>query len=374
MGQQRAPRHAMHRAGHVVINARHQVIQGRRCRSQRRPHLGLTLQAVRDQAAQHVVRPRDQKAVTRRQPVQVHLKQVGQRLQVGHHVAIGRVDDHGGPLHHMVAGEQQLLFLQQVAQVVGRVARGVDDAQRDTVGQHQLFTVLQFALRLEVRVLPLRKSRDAAQHRRAGGQGQGRRAGRVVTVCVCDENLHDAPWRRRLDRRQVRLAHRPRVDDGPRITRTDEIGVGARPGHGARVGRSHAHDVRRQAHGAAGQQVGVDVAAALGVQPRNLGIGQFIRQHHTQAACGRGAARHDQRQRAGGQGLLRGLQRGRCIVMPPQLKQRALRHRQQLEATFGRQGLGRRQPHQLHRLTQVSLRHLTRRSQGQEKARVEALG
>ena len=50
-------------------------------------------------------------------------EQRAQRREVGAHVAVGRVDDDGRALHHVVAGEERLLFLEQVAEVIRRVAR-----------------------------------------------------------------------------------------------------------------------------------------------------------------------------------------------------------------------------------------------------------
>ena len=45
------------------------------------------------------------------------------------HVAIGRVDDGGAAVEDVVAAEQQAVFLQHQAHVVGRMAWGVDDLQ-----------------------------------------------------------------------------------------------------------------------------------------------------------------------------------------------------------------------------------------------------
>ncbi len=52
-----------------------------------------------------------------------------ERRQVVAHVAVGRRDDGGAAVEHMVAAEQQAVVGQQQAQVVGGVARHVDDAQ-----------------------------------------------------------------------------------------------------------------------------------------------------------------------------------------------------------------------------------------------------
>jgi hypothetical protein len=106
-----------------------QVQRGAWARGLQRQHLGLAPQAVRDQPRMAACGS----ATRKPWPGASHSRSSpagAQRSQVGRHVAVGRVDDDGGALHHVVAGEQRLLFFQQVAQVVGRMARRVDDAQR----------------------------------------------------------------------------------------------------------------------------------------------------------------------------------------------------------------------------------------------------
>ena len=52
-----------------------------------------------------------------------------QRIQVGRHVAVGRIDHRGAAVEDVVAREQQAVFQQHQAQVVGGVAGRVDDLQ-----------------------------------------------------------------------------------------------------------------------------------------------------------------------------------------------------------------------------------------------------
>ena len=53
-----------------------------------------------------------------------------QRIQIVGHVAIGRVDHCGAAVQDVVAREQQTIFHQQQAKVVGGVARCVHHLQR----------------------------------------------------------------------------------------------------------------------------------------------------------------------------------------------------------------------------------------------------
>ena len=334
---------------------------------------------MRDQTAQHSLRFGNQETVPRRQPFQVFVQQRLQGPQIGRHVAIGRVDDDGGPLHHMVAGEEQLFFLQQKAQVVGGVARRVDHAQRGVVASRDAVPMLRQMRRAEVGVLPRRVVGDAAPHRRAGSPRKCRRAGRVVAVGVGDEDALDAA--RRCQRGhgsqhdlQVVAAGSgdlgTRVDQRPALATADQVAVGARPGHRPRVGRGDAQDARRQLHHAAGPQRAVHIAAAGRVEAADFGIGPFVRQHHARAIAGDGAARHHQRhlrlrthpgQRCGGG------------VVLLQIAQQLARHWQQLQATRTVQRLRRGQPHQFYRLGEVGLGLLACRRPRGEEAGVEAL-
>ncbi|MNT51339.1 hypothetical protein D3C72_1883010 [compost metagenome] len=173
MRQQRALRDRVHARRHVVIDAHNQLAD--RCWAQfaqRAGNLGFTLQSVPDQDADGVLRACDQEAVPRCQPVEVFLLQRGQRIEVGAHVAVGRADDDGRALHHVVAGEERLLFFEQVAQVVRRVAGRVAHAQGAVVGERDALAVSEFALRREGRVLPLARGRGAAHHGGVGGSLQ----------------------------------------------------------------------------------------------------------------------------------------------------------------------------------------------------------
>ena len=86
----------------------------------------MALRPPQHRAAQHVaVRGQDEfHAVFGEQGVQPV-----QRIEVVGHVAVGRVDDGGAAVQDVVAAEEQGVFHQQQAQVVGCVAGGVDGLQ-----------------------------------------------------------------------------------------------------------------------------------------------------------------------------------------------------------------------------------------------------
>ncbi|MNL66897.1 hypothetical protein D3C87_1914300 [compost metagenome] len=52
-----------------------------------------------------------------------------QRIQVVGHVAVRRVDHRGAAVQDVIAAEQQIVFFQHQAQVVGRMAGRVDHLQ-----------------------------------------------------------------------------------------------------------------------------------------------------------------------------------------------------------------------------------------------------
>ena len=200
-------------------------------------HLGLALQAVRDRLAHHVVRPVDQEAVSRREPLEVFVEQQAQRLQVGLHVAVGRVDHHRRALHQMVAGEQQLLLLQQIAQMVRRMARRVDHAQRRVGAEFDAVAVLRARCRAGTSVSC--HSGKLATRPNSGAPVAAFNAcaaGRMVLVRVRDQDARHRPGRGREQRLHVRSIVGARVDQRTRPTRAaDEVAVGARPGHHAAV-------------------------------------------------------------------------------------------------------------------------------------------
>jgi len=73
-------------------------------------------------------------------------------------------------LHQMVAREKQLLLLEQVAQVIRRMARRVDHAQRAVAAEHDTVAVRERGVGSKRSILPLGMVGHAAEQRRAGGQ------------------------------------------------------------------------------------------------------------------------------------------------------------------------------------------------------------
>ena len=106
MRREGARRDAVDAHRHVVIDERQQLVDRSRTDLYKRvDHFFLARQAVRDQAAQLPLRRADQIAVARRDDGDVLVEQLVERLQIGAHVAVGRIDHHGRALHDVIARE-----------------------------------------------------------------------------------------------------------------------------------------------------------------------------------------------------------------------------------------------------------------------------
>src|SRR4051812_48329986 len=95
----------------------------------------------------------------------------------------------------MVAGEQRLLFLEQITKMVRRMPRRVDDAQRRRSRQGDALAALEEAVGSKACVLPLWVQGQQAMHYRirARLQRQGRR--RMVVVGMGRKYPADRPRR-----------------------------------------------------------------------------------------------------------------------------------------------------------------------------------
>ena len=118
----------------VVIGPRHPVIhRAFRHGLHRRLHLGFALQAVRPELRNRL-RSLAQHMAMRRQD-EVDLMRVAgagepvQRIEVGAHLAIGRIDDGRAAVEDVVAGEQQAILDQHQADMVGGVPGGEKNLQ-----------------------------------------------------------------------------------------------------------------------------------------------------------------------------------------------------------------------------------------------------
>ena len=134
MRQQRALGHGPHARRHVVVGLGDPVVHGAvGVGLHHGQHLGLARQAVLFQVGDGVARAAQHVAVGGQDEARVVRGAGGvelvERIQVGRHLAIGRVDDGGAAVQDVVAAEQQAIFLEQQAQVVGGVAGRVDGAQ-----------------------------------------------------------------------------------------------------------------------------------------------------------------------------------------------------------------------------------------------------
>ena len=116
-----------------------------------------------------------EKAMARGEPVEIELGNLAQRRDVGRHVAVGRIDDDRGRLHHVVAGEERLLFLEQVAEVIACMPRRMDHREMRPFGERDPFAAAQRHVGGEGGVLPLGMARLQSEQGRAGSRLQGER-------------------------------------------------------------------------------------------------------------------------------------------------------------------------------------------------------
>ena len=169
----------------------------------------------------------------------------GQAGQVLVEVAVGRADHHGRAVHHVVAGEEERVLLDQPAQVVRGVARGVQRPQRQAppaagpgVDRAHPSPTHSSGANPSAGPKPTTRAPVAAASAAAPGAWS-------TWVCVTRMVRIGAERRGgRHDGGRVGLVGRARVDHD-RLRRPDQVGVGARPGHEARIGRGQAEDARR---------------------------------------------------------------------------------------------------------------------------------
>ena len=268
-----------------------------------------------------------------------------------------------------------LLLLEQVAQVVRCMARGVDDAQRRFAGQLESLATAQCHIGNEARVLPFGVRRPPGRGNAPPVRACKRhRRGRMILVRVGREDPADRPWRRRQHCLHMLVERRAGVDHGPfvALATAHQVGVGARPGHHAAVVRGDADQARRQPHRPSGHQLVGRMAAA-----RRDRAGRFRPTRVLPASPG--AAPADRWPRgASSSGTSRGAraQVEQCRhagVLREQLDGLECR-RHQLQCGAARQRLGRAQPELFDEFGAVVRGGLTWRRGGNEEARVEALG
>ena len=180
----------------------------------------------------------DDAAVPGGDGVEVQTEQAVERCQVLGHVAVGRADHDRRALHDVVAREQQPLLVEEVAEVVGRVAGRVDGGEGeartlDTIAVGETTVGLEAVARRE------------PQHLGAGTGLQAGRARGVVGVGVRREDPADAVPATCGDGVEVGGFVGPGVYDRDLVD-ADEVGVRARPGHHPRVRRQDAAHHRAQ--------------------------------------------------------------------------------------------------------------------------------
>ena len=134
MRQQRAFGHRPQAGGHVVVGLGHPVVHvAFGLRLHYFQNFGFAFQAVRLELRNRAQCITQHKAVRGQNMADVALLagcgQHIERIEVGRHVAIGRVHHGGAAIQDVVAAEQQAVLFQHQAQMVGSMAGGVDDAQ-----------------------------------------------------------------------------------------------------------------------------------------------------------------------------------------------------------------------------------------------------
>ena len=132
MGPEREPRHGELLLGDVAVDLCEELVD--RALAAARQGVGHPLVAAEtmgDEGVDHVGDVVHQAAVPRAEGAdRRHLvAHTGEAVEVLVQVAVGRADDDGRAVHHVVAGQQQRMLLDQPAEVVGRVARRVQRTQ-----------------------------------------------------------------------------------------------------------------------------------------------------------------------------------------------------------------------------------------------------
>ncbi|MEZ5207214.1 MAG: hypothetical protein R2690_09635 [Acidimicrobiales bacterium] len=197
-----------------------------------------------DQRVDGLARLLDQAPVARGDRAQPQRADLGERVEVDGHVAVGRSDHHGLAVVHVVAGEQHPLLLDEVAQVRRGVAGGVDRPHAELGGGDGV-AVGELAVGLHAALG--REGQDLG----AGAGLERLGAGGVVRVVMGEGDPADAITAAADDGLEVRLVLDGRVDHD-HLVDADEVGVGARTGEHVGVGRHDASHHGAQGSGDAG--------------------------------------------------------------------------------------------------------------------------
>jgi len=254
VGQHRMRRRRVQPRINVLVEHRHHGLDAGQPLADRRQDLRLAVPAVVDIGLDERARLRDRRAVRRPQGRKAARLDAVETGEVVAHVAVGRADHRRRPAHDVVAGEEGVLLMQRIADVVAGMARRGDrldgpalalegPAIADADIGHEAAVVAGF--HLDVAVSP-----EGALYRAAVGHSPGQslqRPGqrRMVQVVVGDEDVGDPLTFGGLqDRLQVIVQVRTRIDDGDRVTAADDVGAGAQEGERPRIVGHHAADQR----------------------------------------------------------------------------------------------------------------------------------
>ncbi len=177
--------------------------------------------------------------------------QLLQALHIIGHVAVGRRHHTGGPAHHMIAGEQRILFHQRIAHVIGSMAGGenafdgeVMATDNRAITHHDIGNEVAVGAFLAFTRRAMRAKRIRL---RAGQRLQrcGRR--RMILVGMGDQDMADTLSRQcgghgRDMLRQIRA----RIDHRDLVAAPDHIDAGAAKGESAGIGRQQPRHQRAQ--------------------------------------------------------------------------------------------------------------------------------
>ena len=200
-----------------------------------------------DQARRFGMRIVYQVTMPRRQNSDLEIEQSPQRLQVRSHIPIGRSDDDGRALHHMITGEQHPGLGQQEAEMIGRVTGSVYGAQGEAV-ELDCVAVSQRLIQHQLDVVfPARRRRSCPHfcHRgdfRARGFLQCRGGRGMIEMGMRAQNPTNPPRAGVQNRPNMGRVLGPRINDRE-LPLADEISIGAGTGHDSRIRRNEAGHV-----------------------------------------------------------------------------------------------------------------------------------
>ena len=137
----------------------------------------------------------------------------------------------------MIAGEQQTFAFKEETKVIAGMTRRVHCGERELIGR-ELVAITKSLVSLEAIAITPR------HHLCTGRSLQCRNARRVVRMCMGTDDPTDTTFGRLENRRRVCCIFRTGIDDDNLVV-SNEIRVGSRAGHMARIVRRDTTNQRR---------------------------------------------------------------------------------------------------------------------------------